>query len=223
MIYVLYAILVFFALLFVLISFPVKLWVDSSYILKVKWFILGATMDIENEGAKPRFILLGRKLKPRVKKEKKTRPAKAKKKKKKEKKKRPQSKVTGSIVLELLRDKAISKALRRLRRFSWRLIGAIKITMCKVEFGLSDFYRQGIIIGALQSVPIPREFQISGNFEERTNFDISIRVSILRIVMAVMLFIFTLPYISAIRLYFRYRRLTGLPKKKQSDEKSLAI
>lgn len=194
-----YSLVAAITLISILLCFPLKIHLESTSLLLVQWMLvkiriekLEKSVRVELEFLNIRFEL-GKK-----KKKNKERTAVSAKKKK--------SRITYSIFMNIVLDSAVKIIVRSVFRSMVGILKAVKVTFLKWNIGLKDFYWQGITIGLLSALPRTPSFQISGNFEEDNNFVMLVKVSLWKLLLAVLLFLVSFPYIKAIRLYLNIRR-----------------
>ena len=197
LVYILATLLV---LLTVVLSIPVRIRVESRLVCYIYWFFIKVRIRSIKGNFKTDFKLFNRKT--RFFSAKKSPKEKAPSEKKKSKKKKKKE-LTKDIVLEILKDRAVKKILRISIRFLNRCIHSIRISFLNWDVGLKDYYWQGILFGLLAVFPRSEDFRIAGNFQEINQFQAEIKISILRLVTALFILVFSFPYIRALLLYRR--------------------
>ncbi|MBU3913995.1 hypothetical protein KKA14_00500, partial [bacterium] len=201
---ILYSVLLSISAIIVLIlSFPVKLHFESKPVLLLKWSFLKVRIVFLQDSVITELKLFNRKLnlkrKKSPKKSPKNSPKPSPKKKKPEKaKKKPKKKITFQVGLEILQESCVKKILRILYRLVIRFMKSIKISFLKCNIGLNDYYWQGITMGLLSALPRTESFQVNGNFEEINDIVLTIKISLWRLVSAIVLFLLCFPYLRAL-------------------------
>ncbi len=187
-----------FMLLIIVFSIPVRIRVESRLVCYIYWLFVKVRIRSVKGSVKTDLKLFNRKTSlfspKKISKEASSPTAK---KDKKEKRK----KLTKEMVLEILRDQIVMKILRISIRFMTRCFRSVRISFLDWDIGLRDYYWQGILSGLLHAIPGSKEFRIAGNFQEMNQFQAEIRIGILRLIFALMLFLLSFPYFNAIRLY----------------------
>ncbi len=203
---ILYSVLLSISTIIVLIlSFPVKIHVESRPVLLMKWTFLKIRFVFLQDSTITEFKLFNRKLNFKRKKSPKKSSEAPPKKKKPEKAKKPKKKITFKIGMEILQESCVKKIARILYRLVIRLVKAIKISFLNCNIGLKDYYWQGITMGLLSALPKNETFQVNGNFEEINDIVLTIKISLWRLVSAIVLFLLCFPYLRAALLYRRVR------------------
>ncbi len=191
-------------LVIIILSIPIRIRFESPMLCYINWIFIKIRITSKQGSVKTDVKLFNRKSrlfssktsdKPEPVSEEKP------KKTKKKKKKREKKKLTPSLIFEILQDKAVKKSVKLLFCFLIRFIKAIKVTLLKWNIGLTDYYWQGIIFGLLQSLPQTENFQVNGNFTEVNDLKLNVRISIWRVIFAVLILIIRFPYIRAFLLY----------------------
>ncbi len=194
-------VLIFISLLLLtILSCPIRIRFESNLVCYINWLFVKVRIRSVKGTLKTELKLFNKKTgffkkKKLTEKKESTSP-------KKSKKKRP--KITKNLIMETLADVAVKKLFRIILRFCWRCIKAIHVSVLKWNIGLKDYYWQGIITGLLHSIPRSKNLQVSGNFLEDNDFILVVKVSILRIITALLLLLIRFPYI---RTYLLYRRV----------------
>ena len=198
---ILYSILITLCVLFiVLLSIPIRIQFQSPLLCHVKWLFIKARIRQTEGDVKTEIKLFNRKT-SLFKKDKQKKEEPPKKKKKKPEKKKKKRKITGSLILEILQDKATKKAVRLIPRFAFRVLKAFRITLLDCNIGLKDYYWQGIVFGIIQSLPKDENFQVKGNFMEDNDLRVGVNISLRRLFFAVILLLLRFPYLRAFLLY----------------------
>ncbi len=188
-------------LLITVLNVPIRVRFESNPVCYITWLFLKFRVRFDKGEVKTDIKLFNKKTrwfgkkKPTKKKE----PSDPKK----EKKKKKQPKITKDLVLGALSDIAVKRSMRVLLRFCRRCLNAVRVSMLHGKIGLKDFYWQGIITGLLHSLPRTDNLRLSGNFLEENDFTLELRISILKISLALTLLLLTFPYLKAYRLYRR--------------------
>jgi len=182
-------------ILIVLLSFPVVVRLHSSLEFVVQWTFIKFWIVVSGNSVTTELHILGIKRAPKKEKEKESsKPSKKKKDKQKKK-------ITAALVWEILGDSAVKKILFQAYHFLRRLIKSVRISTLRLDFSLDDYYWQGILMGAVTGLPQTDNFRISGNFEEKNDWFVLIKISLWRILSATLLLLFCFPYLKALRLY----------------------
>lgn len=192
------AICLFFGLL---LSFPVRIRFESSpachidwVFLKIKIFLVQGTVKTEWKLFNKSPRLFTRKQIPA----KKPVPAETKPTQKKK-----EWSITKDVVMESLADTAVKKTFHVVISFLRRCLKAIRISFLHWNIGLKDCYKQGILFGLLHSLPCTKDFQVSGNFQEVNSFVLVLKISLWKLLSAVVILLFSIPYLKVFRLYRR--------------------
>jgi len=196
----LFWILLVFGLLFVtLMSFPVIIQIKSKWTIQVRWTMFKLKLAADGSQVQTDFLIFNRKFRFRRKKS-------SEKKVKDKGKKKAKKKLPFDSMKEVIFDKTVSKLLGLIVRFSVRLIKAFKISALKYNFGLTDYYWQGILTGLAASLPQSENFIVRGNFEETHDLFMIIHMSLWRLLWAVVLLAIFFPYFRLIKLLLKVRR-----------------
>lgn len=193
--------LTFGLLLITILSFPIRIRVESNPVCYITWLFLKFRVRFIKGDLKTDMKIFNKKT--RLFKKKKPAKKKETAAPKKEKKKKKQPKLTKDLVFKTLSDVAVKKSLRVILRFCWRCVKSVRISRLHCNIGLKDFYWQGILTGLFRSLPYSNNLQITGNFMEEKEFVLECEISILRISLALSLLLLTFPYFKAYRLYRR--------------------
>lgn len=200
---ILYSILLVICIIFVaILSNPIRIRYESPMSCYIYWIFIKIRIKMRQGALKTDVKLFNRKSRLFSSKKKKQAQDKQDKKQKPGKSKRSFSL---SMAMQILQDKAAKKAGSLLLGFLIRAIKAVKITLLNWDIGLKDYYRQGILCGILHSLPQSENFQITGNFSESNKLRLKIRISLWRLVFAVLILIVRFPYI---RTYLLYRKVS---------------
>ncbi|MBU2512964.1 hypothetical protein KJ966_16620 [bacterium] len=203
-----YSILLAIGLLIIIVlGIPIRIRYESPMLCHINWVFIKIRITLRQGSIKTDVKLFNRK--SRLFTSKKSTKPKEKPSKKKKKKKKKTRKLTMSLFFEVLQDKAVKKVVRLLLYFLVRSVKAITITLLNWNIGLKDYYWQGIIFGLLQSLPRTENFQITGNFMEENDLRLDMRISILRVLFAVLLLIIRFPYIGVFLVYRRLSTQSG--------------
>lgn len=190
-------------LLIILLSFPVKIRLESTLVFLVQWFILTVRVVVTEGDVQTELLLLNKKLEKKKKPEQKTEPEKEAKQPKK-----PKKKVPFSLVKETLQDAAVKKILVQLLSLLRRCIAAARVRLLHWNIGLNDYYWQGIVHGLVSALPVTKQLQVRGNFEENNDFLMIVQISIWRVLGALLIFLLFFPYYRAMKIYLRFRAAT---------------
>jgi hypothetical protein len=182
-----------------LISCPIVIRVKSKWVCTILWTVI--RLEIVISEGQSHFDLYILKLRFPLKEKK-----KSAKKTKSPVKQKAKKKLPFNSLKEVLFDQVVTRLIKLIIRFCLRLVKAIKIRVVRANIGLNDYYSQGILTGCLSSLPRSRNFQIIGNFEEVNDIDLHLRISLWRILWAVMLLVLRFPYYRTIKLLLKVRR-----------------
>lgn len=172
--------------------------------LRVSWFFLRYRAVYTESGTETELRLFLKRVRPKKrpsapkKEQKQTKPAPSKEKKKRKK-------ITFSMLLEVYHHQSVDKIKRLLIKLVFRIYRSVRISKLKVDFGLDDFFLQGVLSGLTTLVPESGKIQVQGNFEERNCCDIIVRISTWKVLTAIALFLFCFPYINCFRLLRNFR------------------
>lgn len=205
---ILYGILGTFLFVSLIVLFaPVRVYFESKPFCVIQWLFIKIRIRLAEGTVQSDLKLFNRKTrllssdKPKKKKPEKQSPASEKKKSKKKKKKL--KKITFDLVLEILKDKAVSKSLNCARRFVVRVLKSGKFTFLKWNIGFKDYYWQGILTGLVAAVPKSEHLEINSNFQEVNDLVFNLKIYIWKLFLAVFLLLFSFPYLKVLRLYRR--------------------
>ena len=106
-----------------------------------------------------------------------------------------------SLLVDVLCCPAVIKSIRTLVRFGVRFFKAIQIKRLHWELGLQDYYWQGIVHGATACFAENPAFRISSNYQGNNRFELHARISLWRLLYAVLLLLGSFPYRGIYRLY----------------------
>jgi hypothetical protein len=188
-------------LLISLLSFPIRIRFESDLVCYIDWLFVKGNIRLVHGHVKTDWKLFNRKPRLLVTRQiPKKKPAPAVKKQKKKKK---DWNITKERVLESLADAAVKKSLRTIIRFLWRCLKAIRITVLQWNIGLKDYYWQGILFGLLHSIPRNQNLLVTGNFQKVNTFVLVLKISLWRLLSAVVLLLLSFPYYKVFRLYRR--------------------
>lgn len=190
-------------LVFVLLSFPVKIRLESTMEFLVQWVFVTIRVVVDGSDVRKDLLLFNRQVKRGKKPEQK---AESEKKEKKEKK--PRKKIPFSLIKETLQEAAVKKVLFMIMALLRRCIAAIRINRLYCNFGLKDYYWQGILQGAVSGLPYNKQLQVRGNFEEVNNFLVILHISLWRVLGAILIFLIFFPYYRAVRIFLRFKAAT---------------
>ncbi len=203
---IIYSVVLSISIMVILIlSIPVKIHVDSKPVLLMKWSFLKIRFVFLQDSVVTEFKLFNIKLRRKKKKAPKKPPKASPKKKKPEEAKKTKKKITFQLGLEILQESCVKKIIRILYYFVIRFVKAVKISFLNCNIGLKDYYWQGITMGLLSALPRTETFQVNGNFEEINDLVLTLKISLWRVVSAIILFLLCFPYLRAVLLYRKVR------------------
>ncbi|PCI27991.1 MAG: hypothetical protein COB67_07305 [SAR324 cluster bacterium] len=194
-------------LFFLLLSFPIKIRINSSPIFRFQasWAFINLSLVFQANDMEVDFRVFYKKInfaeKPKkAKKEPAKKPTPETVSSKKKKKTKAKKRFTFSFLQEIYHHPAIHKLLPCLLRYGKRLIKAGHIKQLKWDFGLKDFYYQGLLTGLTSMIPQRKRIKIQGNFEETNRFHLILHISIWKILSATTLLLIFFPYQKTFRL-----------------------
>lgn len=131
--------------------------------------------------------------------EKKKRRTKKKKAPKKASKRRPH--IGWAEAKMLFKHPVPRLLLRRLKGLGWGLLKAVRIHRARLIFGGMEPFGQGVLAVLCALWPALGRFEWSSNFTGRTQFFVEVRLLTWRLGLALLRFLFSLPYLKAFKLY----------------------
>jgi len=169
----------------------------------IQWLFLTFRWYQEEETYCSEFKIFSKKLSFRKKeKQKKEKQAGKKQKSAKKPKKTPRKKGGFGLAFEYAYQSSLIEDLFSLStRFFSRLTRSINIKKLICWIGLEDYYWQGVLTGFLWGIPTTKTLQIAGNFEEKNSLDMEVRISLWKIIFAIVALLFRVPYVRVYRLY----------------------
>jgi len=185
-----------------ILSVPVIIRLESRPTVRVQWIFLRLRVQLDSGGVKTQVRLFGKPVRsesktPTPKEEPDVKPRSPKPSR--------NGKTSWEVGREILEDAATAKILRQVWHFGRRSLRAFRLHYLQANIGLKDYYRQGMLMGWIAGLPRTKRFQLQGNFNAENNFVMIWRLSLLRILAAVLLLMLSFPYYRAIRLYLRIR------------------
>ncbi|OGH00050.1 MAG: hypothetical protein A2600_00050 [Candidatus Lambdaproteobacteria bacterium RIFOXYD1_FULL_56_27] len=185
------------------LAFPVRLrFVLSPLCFEMAWGGLGFWLEGGKKGVSVFGLKKGLEEKPAPP-EAPAKPEKAKNKKKKQEK----QKVGFKDLLRIWGHPIKGILLDRVKVLAGRLWAALRLERLLVRYGGGDAYQQGVLAGVFALVPQGARLRLVSDFEGRTNLELEVHLITWKLFGALVLFVATLPYWKAIRLY-RELRLT---------------
>lgn len=190
-----------FLLFIIFLSIPVSVRVESSPLCDISWLFLKVHISYGGGNVDTEFLLFNKKPGFFAKKKPSREKEKPEKKRKKKEKKQKKIKWNKDRVFEVAGDSAVKKTLLVASRFLVRCFKSVRISFLNCNIGLKDYYWQGILFGLIGAVPKTKNLRIKGNFQETNDFIVIMKVSLWKVVSAILIFLLSFPYIKAIRLY----------------------
>ncbi|MBU2644172.1 hypothetical protein KKI24_05645 [bacterium] len=189
------------------LSIPVKVRLESGLVFLIQWIFLSFRIVIEQKSIRTELLLFNKRIEKRKKAE-----GQPITRKEKPEKKKPRKKIPFSFIRQTLQDAAVKKVIYQSLQLVLRCFSAVRVRLLKWNFGLKDYYWQGIATGIVSGLPYTKRLQVRGNFEEINDFLLVLQISIWRVLSAIVIFLCFFPYYRVVRIYFRFRAATVLDK-----------
>jgi len=189
------------ALFIVILSFPIRISaIHSPMVFTISWVFLKVSLALQDKKAILEYHVFGLKLKSRPKKEKRSSPKKKTKSQKKSIKKNKFRKISIAFIKEIIYHPLFKKMLYKILNLLKRLVKSINFRRLSADIGLNDYYWQGIIHGLSHRFNSKR-IQIRNNYLEHNHLELDLKISIWRVLYAVLIFLGSFPYLKTFRFY----------------------
>jgi len=184
----------------VILSFPVRISaIHSPTVIAISWTFIKVTLTLPENKTILNYQIFGYKIKSHPKKVKQP-AAKKKKPQKKAVKKNKFRKISIDYIKEILHHPLIKKILHKVLNLLKRLVKSINFRKLSADIGLSDYYWQGIIHGVSHRLN-SKHIQIRNNYLEHNHVELDIKISIWRVLYALLIFLGSFPYLKTFRFY----------------------
>ncbi len=185
-----------------LVSFPIRIVaVHSPTVLIIRWTIIKVCLGLEESKTTKAYYLFGLKLKSQ--KEKASAKSKKTKKTNKPKKKGTKKKfrkISSGFIKEIFHHPLIRKILVKSINLLKRLYQAVKLRELSADIALDDYYWRGILHGLSYMINSDR-ILIHNNYQERNHMELDLKISIWRVLYALLIFLGSFPYLKTLRFY----------------------
>ncbi|MBT4290662.1 MAG: hypothetical protein HOD92_25325 [Deltaproteobacteria bacterium] len=189
------------ALIIVILSFPVQISaIHSPTVFTVSWFFIKVSAVLQGKKIILKYQIFGLKLKSRPKKEKLSILKKKKKPQKKAAKKNKFRKISIDFIKEIIYHPLFKKILHKALNLLKRLLKSIDFRKLSADIGLNDCYWQGIIHGISHRFNSKR-IQIRNNYLENNYLELDLKISIWKVLYALLIFLGSFPYLKTFRFY----------------------